>query len=118
MTPLECGVRAASEVTANNITINFVTSFVAVEGRSGTQCHPEESLLAFVRSRFGVTGESADAGLASALLALMSCATQYTQLFSAYWFACVTEYVADRIRAEENTSQTFIINVIGDISDV
>ena len=45
-------------------------------------------------------------------------ADRYTLLFSAYSFASVTEYVADRIRAEEYTTQTLIINVIGDISDV
>jgi hypothetical protein len=39
-------------------------------------------------------------------------------LFSAYSFARVTEYVADRIRTEEYTTQTLIINVTGDISDV
>jgi hypothetical protein len=33
-------------------------------------------------------------------------------------FARIMEYVADRIRAEEYTTQTFVINVIGDISDV
>jgi hypothetical protein len=42
----------------------------------------------------------------------------YAPLFSAYSFARATEYVVDRIRAEEYTTQTFIINVIGDISDV
>jgi hypothetical protein len=39
-------------------------------------------------------------------------------LFSAYSLARITEYVADRIRAEEYTTQTFVTNVIGDISDV
>ena len=39
-------------------------------------------------------------------------------LFSAYSFARVTEYLADRIRAEEYATQTFVIDVIGDIPDV
>lgn len=39
-------------------------------------------------------------------------------LFSACSFARVTEYVPDRIRTEEYTTQTLIINVIGYISDV
>ncbi len=42
----------------------------------------------------------------------------YALLLSAYSFARITEYVADRIRAEEYITQTFVINVIGDILDV
>ena len=45
-------------------------------------------------------------------------ADPYALLFSAYSFARITEHVADRIRAEEYTTQTFVINVIGDIPDV
>ena len=45
-------------------------------------------------------------------------ADPYTLLFSAYSFARIKEYVPDRIRAEECTTQTFFVNVISYVSDV
>ena len=44
-------------------------------------------------------------------------ANGYTPLLSAYPFARVPKYGTDRIRAEEYTTQTFVVNVIGEISD-